>query len=79
MDTIKKTGATPAIEENVGGADILGVVEIKPVMVKMRDGHGVEMVKMGFLVPGGEVYFLEEKVVKQAQNWVKKGVLKKVG
>jgi len=79
MDTIKKTGTTPTIEENTGGAEILGVLELKPIMVKMRDGHGAEMVKMGFLVPGGEVYFLEEKgISRPAQTWVKTGIQKKL-
>ena len=68
MDTIKKTGTTPTIEENTGGAEILGVLELKPIMVKM-----------GFLVPGGEVYFLEEKgISRPAQTWVKTGIQKKL-
>jgi hypothetical protein len=80
METIKKTGATPIIEENVGGAEVIGVVELRAIMVKLRDGNGVEMVKMGFQVPGGEVYFLDEKIIsKPAQTWVKNGIVKKLG
>jgi len=78
MEAIKKIGTTPEIEEATGGAEILGVIEPRSVMVKMRDGNGIETVKMGFVVPGGELYFLEEKSFKQAQKWVRNGVLKKL-
>ena len=79
-DTIKKTGATPLEEGPANGAEILGVVELRPIMVKMRDGNGLEMVKMGFQVPAGEVYFLDEKSISRpAQAWVKAGIIKKLG
>ncbi len=79
--TSKKTGATPLAEELLGGGEIIGVIETKTVMVRLRDGHGKEMVKLAIVVPGGEVYFLDESAVKvkQAQTWVKKGVLSKLG
>jgi hypothetical protein len=81
METeIKKTGATPIIEEGVGGGEVLGVVEVKHVMIKLRDGHGKDMVKLAFVIPGGDVYFLEEKVIgKPAQQWVRNAVLKALG
>jgi len=77
----KKTGATPIVEEGLGGGEILGVVETKTVMVNLRDGHGKEMVKLAIVVPGGDVYFLDESAVKvkAAQSWVRNGVLKKLG
>ena len=79
-EKIRKTGATPIAEGDVGGGEILGVVEIKPVMVKLRDGHGKEMVKIGLVIPGGDLYFIDEKTIsKQAQSWVRNGVLKKLG
>jgi len=79
MEVIKITGKTPMEEGATGGAEVLGVVEIKPIMVKIRDGHGVEMVKLGFQVPGNDVYFIDEKSIsKPAQTWVKNGIAKKL-
>lgn len=77
----KKTGATPIVEEGLGGGEVLGVAETKTVMLKLRDGHGKEMVKFAYVVPGGEVYFIDEASVKlkPAQSWVKAGVLSKLG
>ena len=54
--------------------------EVKHVMIKLRDGHGKDMVKLAFVIPGGDVYFLEEKVIgKPAQQWVRNAVLKALG
>lgn len=78
--TNKKTGATPIVEEGIGGGEILGVIELKPVMVKLRDGHGQEVTKLAIVVPGGEVYFINDTAIgKPAQKWVKAGVLKALG
>ena len=66
--------------EGVGGGEILGVAETKLVMVNLRDGHGQNMVKLAVVVPGGDIYFLDDKTVgKPAQAWVRKGILRKLG
>lgn len=78
--TNKKTGATPIVEEGIGGGEVLGVVELKTVMVKIRDGHGQEVTKLVVVVPGGDIYFLDDKAIgKPAQKWVRSGVLKALG
>jgi len=75
----KKTGATPEVIEGIGGGEILGVIKTQLVMVNLRDGHGQSMVKLAIVVPGGEIHFLEDKVIgKPAQSWVKRGIQDKL-
>lgn len=78
---IKKTGATPIVEDGIGGGELHGVVEVKQVLAKFRDGHGREMVRLAIVVPGGEVYFLDDRAMntKPAQSWLKNAILKKMG
>ena len=79
-ETNKKTGATPTVIDGVGGGEVLGVAEIKTVMVKYRDGHGVEATKLAIVVAGGELYFLDDKAIgKQAQTWLKNEVFTRLG
>ncbi len=64
----------------MGGGEVLGVADLKTVMVKLRDGHGVEQIKIAIVAADGSVYFLDDKnIMKPAQNWVKSGVLQKLG
>lgn len=79
-DPVKKTGTTPEVIEGTNAGEINGVIELKTVLVKLRDGHGKEMVKMAIVIPGGEVYFIKDSAIDlQAQTWVKKGILAKLG
>ena len=77
---VTKTGATPVEESADEAGKVLGVVETKTVLVNLRDGYGKEMVKLAVVVPGGEVYFLDEAAIKTkpAQAWVKTAVLQKL-
>ena len=76
----KKTGATPAVEEGIGGGEVLGVAETKIVIVRLRDGHGQEMIKLAVVSPDGATNFFEDKVLgKPVQAWVKKGILRFLG
>ena len=78
---MKKTGATPIVEdEDLGGGSVLGAVPVQTVLVKYRDGHGQESIKLAAIVPGGEVYFFSRDSLddRQAQTWLKNGVLKKL-
>lgn len=77
----KKTGTTPLVEGGLGVGEVIGVVEVKQVMIKLRDGHGREMTKLALVVPGGEIYFLDDRTVntKPAQGWVKSAVISKLG
>ncbi len=79
METeVKKTGTTPLVTEGLGGGEVKGVAELKLVMVKYRDGHGIEAIRLAFVTPDGEVYFLDDRAVnlKPAQTWLKNGVAK---
>lgn len=78
----KKTGATPLPEGAPGGSgEVLGVLEIRPVIIKLRDGYGKDQVRIALVVPGGEVYYLDDAALRRnsAQAWVKKGVLDALG
>ncbi len=76
-ETIKKTGATPIIEGDIGdGPALLGVVEPKLVLVKYRDGRdGEQGVRLGIVV-GSELYFFDPHACKQkAQKWLSDKVI----
>ena len=78
MSENKKTGATPLVDEDsLRGGEVLGALPVKPVLVKYRDGHGKEEVRLAVVIPGGEVYFFEAKALDlhPAQKWLKAGVL----
>ncbi len=76
----KKTGATPEVEDGIGGGEVLGVAELKTILVKYRDGHGVEAVRAALVFPDGTTHFIDEKsITKPVQNWLKRGSLKKLG
>ena len=79
-----KTGQTPVAEldEVPGTGEIQGTLELKTALVKMRDGRdGKTIVKIAFVVPGGEVYFLDDVAarMKPAQQWAKRQIMKKLG
>lgn len=78
---MKKKVNTIASEGASAGGEVLGVAELKPVMVKLRDGYGEEMVKIALIAPDGAVYFTDEDAmkIKPAQQWVKNAVLEKLG
>jgi hypothetical protein len=78
---IKKTGMTPEAEEGIGGGEVQGVTELKTVIVKLRDGHGQEMVKIGLVVPEGDLYWLDERAtnLRPAQAWVRRQVKRLLG
>jgi hypothetical protein len=61
--------------EGIGGGKIIGVIRADLVLVSLRDGHGQSMVKLAIMVPGGETYFLDDKMIgKPAQKWVRDGI-----
>lgn len=74
---MKKTGATPLVEaDGLGGGEVQGVLEVKTLLVKYKDGHGKEEVRLAALIPGGEMYFFDGKALdlRPAQKWLKAGV-----
>lgn len=75
-DPQKKTGATPIVEEVLSGGKVQGVVEVKTLLVKYRDGHGEESTKLAVVIPGGEVYFFGREALdlRPAQNWLKAAI-----
>jgi hypothetical protein len=77
QDQYQKTGATPLPEEDLSGARVLGIKEIKTAIVKMRDGFGKEMIKIVLVIPGGEIYYLNENAVslRPAQAWAKRDIM----
>lgn len=78
---MKKTGATPLVEEGqLGGGKVLGVVEVKTVLVQYVDGHGEKGVKLAAVIPGGEIYFFGRDAVdtRPAQGWMKAAILEKL-
>lgn len=80
METIKKTGATPTVEEGIGGGELLGAIPVKTVLVRYRDGHGKEEVKLAAVIPGGEIYFFGRDAIdtRPVQTWLKKAVIEAV-
>lgn len=63
--------------------EVLGIVELKTVMAKIRDGSGKTLVKIALVVPDGEVYILDDGLdgnvrMKASQAWVKSQILKKL-
>ena len=78
--TLKKTTSVQIEEESLAGGEVLGVLEITPVLVNYRDGHGQTETKIALVIPGGEVYFLTKDGVdhRPAQTWVKKAISKKL-
>lgn len=76
-DPMKKTGATPLVDEGqLGGGKVLGVIDVRTVLVKFRDGHGQESVRLAAIIPGGEVYFFDNKALdlRPAQGWLKSAI-----
>lgn len=79
METETKKMA-PVVVEGLNGGEVQGVVEVKTVLVKYRDGHGQEATRLAVIIPGGEMYFLSDNVAsKQAQSWLKTAVLRRLG
>ncbi len=83
---LKKTGSTPLPDqesaEALGPGEVLGITEVKTIICKLREGSGSRpLVKFAFVIPGGEVYFLDDQAarMKPAQQWVKKQILRKLG
>lgn len=76
QEPIKKTGATPIVEGDLSGGKVHGVVPVKTVLVKYKDGHGQEAVKLAVIIPGGEVYFFGRDALdlRPAQGWLKAAV-----
>lgn len=79
MSEIKKTGATPIVEEGLSRGEVLGVIPLYVEMVKFRDGHGKEETKIMVSIPNGESYFLTRDALdlRPAQAWLKKAVANK--
>ena len=79
-EPIKKTGATPIVEGDLGGGEVKGVIPVKTVLVSFRDGHGKDEVKLAVVIPGGEVYFFGREALdtRPAQKWLKAAVLELV-
>ncbi len=79
-DPQKKTGATPLVEGDLGGGKVLGVVDVKPVLVNYVDGHGEKGVKLAVVIPGGEIYFFSRDSVdaRPAQTWMKAAILERI-
>lgn len=77
---MKKTGSTPVVEEGLSRGKVLGVVEVRTVLVKYRDGHGAESTRLAALIPGGEVYFFDNKAldVRPAQTWLKAAIFEHI-
>lgn len=78
---MKKTGATPLVEEGIGGGEVQGVVEVRTVLVKYRDGHGTDAIRLAVVIPGGAVHFLDKDAIdiRPVQTWLKNGILAKLG
>lgn len=59
---------------------MLGVLPVNTYLVRYRDGHGQEAIKLAVMVPGGDMYFFARDAVdsRPAQTWLKDGVAKKV-
>jgi hypothetical protein len=78
--TLKKTTSVQIEEESLAGGEVLGVMEITPVLVNYRDGHGQTETRVALVIPGGEVYFLTKDGVdhRPAQTWLKKGIVSKI-
>jgi hypothetical protein len=76
---MKKTGTTPAVDEGIGGGEVLGVVEVKTYLVKYKDGHGEVSTKLAMVIPDGETYFFSKGSVdiRPAQRWLREGISKK--
>lgn len=78
---MKKTGATPLVDPgDLAGGEVLGVLEVKTLLVKFRDGHGKEQVRLAALIPGGEMYFFDDKSInmRPAQKWLKAQVAERI-
>ncbi len=74
---MKKTGSTPLVEgDQLGGGKVLGVLDVKTVLVKYKDGHGQQDVKLAVVIPGGEIYFFGRDALdlRPAQGWLKTAV-----
>jgi hypothetical protein len=55
------------------------LIDVPVFLAKYRDGHDQEAVRLGVVV-GGEVRFLEEKMLsKPAQTWLKNDILIALG
>lgn len=76
----KKTGATPLPEgDRLGGGKVIGVLDVKTVLVKYKDGHGVEDTKLAVVIPGGDVYFFGREALdlRPAQGWLKAAIIER--
>lgn len=69
---------TPEIPaEDLSGGRVLGALPVSLVLVKYVDGqHGKEIARLAVVIPGGEVYFLNNNTIdmRPAQQWLKAGV-----
>lgn len=78
MEAQKKTGMTPTAEaESPALGEVLGIAACKVALVKLRDGHGEEVVKFAFIVAPGKVYFIDERAarVTPAQTWASRAIM----
>ncbi len=50
-------------------------------LVRYRDGHGQESVRLAAVIEGGEVYFFDGKALdmRPAQTWLKNAIKKEIG
>lgn len=80
-EQIKKTGATPIVEEGLGAGEVLGVTQVRTALVRYRDGYGEESVRLAVVIPGGEVYFYANNALdmRPAQGWIRNAVKKQIG
>lgn len=80
--TISKSSKIESTE--LGGlesSDVLGVLEVKTVLIKVRDGLGKNMIKFAIAIPGGSLYLLDERAIntREAQTWLRNKVFKALG
>lgn len=69
------------METGIGGGEVLGVVPVKTILVKYRDGRSdKEEVKLAAVFPDGQLYFFGKDALdlRPAQGWLKAGVTAKM-
>lgn len=69
---------TPTVPtEDLSGGRVLGVLPVNTALVRYIDGtNGREVVRVAVVIPGGEVYFLNNNSIdmRPAQQWLKAAV-----
>lgn len=70
------------IDEDSSGSsgEMHGVIDVKTVLVKYRDGFGTEATKLAIIIPNGDVYFFQNGSIepRPVQKWLKSKILERV-